>query len=304
MTHSRKDLALGAFWAACAILMWSGSLVLLRLGVTTHLNAYDLTALRFGTAGAFLLPVVLRRGIGMDRLGVVGIALLIGCFGAFYIVLISEALKTASASAAGALNPGIMAVSAVVLGMILFKDRVSLARVVGVAMIVLGVFGEMAWAAAGFAPGHLILIGTGVLWAIYIVVIRKSGIGALHATAIVAVGSALIYLPIYVLALPRRIHDAPLADVLLQAGFQGLLVSVLAVYAFNRSTELLGTLVGSTLPALIPLVTLVLGAVVLHESFEAKEVVIALTIGSGVALILTRRHSAVAPASRSAGHPL
>lgn len=290
MIQSHKHLALGAFWATFAILIWSGSLVLLRLGVTTHLNAYDLTALRFGTAGALLLPVITKRGLALDRLSVVGLVLLIACFGALYIALISEALRTASASASGALNPGIMAVSAVLLGIILFQDQASATRIVGIALILLGVFGQVAWASDGFTIGHLILGLTGIMWAIYTVIIRKSGIAALHATAIVAVGSALVYLPVYAFALPKRVFDAPASYILLQAGFQGVLVSFLAVYAFNRSSELLGAVIGSTLPALIPLVTLLLGAIVLGEPFRTKELMIAVTIGAGVALILNRRN--------------
>lgn len=289
MVQSRKHIPLGAFWAAFAILMWSGSLVLLRLGVTTHLNAYDLTALRFGTAGALLLPVIFKRGLALERLGVVGLVLLIACFGALYIALISQALKTASASAAGALNPGIMAVSAVVLGTVLFKDQANFMNIAGIALILMGVFGQVAWASAGFTSGHLLLGLTGIMWASYTVIIRKSGISALHATALVAVGSAMVYLPIYAFALPKRVFDAPVPDILLQAGFQGVLVSVLAVFAFNRSTELLGAVIGSTLPALIPLVTLLLGAVILSEPSRPSELAIALTIGAGVALILVRR---------------
>ena len=38
--------------------------------------------------------------------------------------------------------------------------------------------------------------------------------------------------------------------------FQGVLVSVVAIYAFNRSADLLGPVAGAALPALIPVVTL------------------------------------------------
>jgi drug/metabolite transporter (DMT)-like permease len=177
----------------------------------------------------------------------------------------------------------------VLLGIALFKDQASATRTVGIALIVLGMFGQVAWASAGFTSGHLILGLTGIMWASYTVIIRKSGIAALHATALVAAGSALVYLPIYAFALPKRFFDAPVPDILLQAGFQGVLVSVLAVYAFSRSTELLGAVIGSTLPALIPLVTLLLGAIILGEPSRPNELAIALTIGAGVALILVRR---------------
>lgn len=245
MIDSQKHRAFGLFWAAFAILVWSGSLVLLKLGVTTHLNSYDLTALRMGTAGALLLPVILKRRAALRQLGIVGCVMLIICFGAPYIVLISEALKTASASAAGALNPGVMAASAVLLGAVLTKSRASHLHLMGVALILLAAIGQVLWVSAGLSTGHVILVLTGLLWAIYTMIVRTSGVSALDATAVVATGSALVYLPVYLFALPKQIAGAPVADILLQAGFQGVLVSVLAVYAFNRSTELLGPVISS-----------------------------------------------------------
>lgn len=295
MRESLKSLTLGVFWAAFAIVVWSGSLVLLRFGITTNLNAYDLTALRFGVAGAVLLPVVIKKGIALDRLGTIGVVLLVASFGALYIILISEALKTASASAAGALNPGIMAVGAVLFGIIMFKDRARRANVIGIILILAGVCSEAFMNASGLKQGHLILVLTGIMWATYAVIVRKSRITALHATAVVAVGSAVIYLPIYVFTLPKQVFAAPLFDILMQAGFQGILVGILAVFAFNRSAELLGALAGSTLPALIPLVTLLLAALFLGEPFQTKELTIALIIGGGVALILASRQSSSDP---------
>jgi drug/metabolite transporter (DMT)-like permease len=160
-----------------------------------------------------------------------------------------------------------------------------MARISGVVLILAGI-ALFAGLTGTFTIGHLILIGTGIMWAGYALIVRRAGIPALSATAIVAIGSAVIYLPIYIVALPKRIAAAPLPDVLMQAGFQGVLVSVLAIYAFNRSAELLGPVTGATLPALIPVVTLGLGVVMLGETVGTEEVVSAGLIGAGVALIL------------------
>ena len=37
--------------------------------MTTTLSVYDLTMLRFGAAGVLLFPVVLRKGLALERLG-------------------------------------------------------------------------------------------------------------------------------------------------------------------------------------------------------------------------------------------
>lgn len=275
----------GLSWAVVAITVWSGSLVMLRLGMTTSLNAYDLTALRFGVAAVILAPVALRWGIGTDRLGWIGLVAIVIAFGAPYVLLISFAMKTAPAAAAGALNPGVMAVASVLLGWLIFGDRIRVVRLTG---LLLTISGAVLFTRAGGAitTGHLILIGTGCMWASYTLIVRHAAIPSLNATAIVAVGSAIFYLPVYFLALPKQVVAAPLTDVLLQAGFQGVLVSVVAIYAFNRSAELLGSVAGATLPALIPVVTLGLGALFLGETVGLGEIASAILIALGLALIL------------------
>lgn len=293
MTTNQKNYLHGIIWAMIAVTVWSGSLVLLRLGVTTSLNAYDLTMLRFGTAATLLLPVIIKRGFAFDRLSAGGVFLMICCFGAPYIILLSLALKTGSASAAGALNPGVMAVVSVLLAAIIFRDRISFARLTGIGVIIVGMFFSVLHESSGFVNGHGILILTGGMWAIYALMVRKAKIPALHATAIVAVGSAILYIPIYVVALSKQVSTAPMGDIFLQVGFQGILVSVVAVFAFNRSAELLGPVIGATLPALIPLTTLGIGIIVLHEPAGAGEITVAAAIGIGVALILAGHKRAV-----------
>lgn len=285
MSIISRNTVSGIGWAVVAITVWSGSLVMLRFGVTTSLNAYDLTVLRFGVAAMILAPVALRRGAGTDRLGLVGLVAMTIMFGAPYVLLISLAMKTVPAAAAGALNPGVMAVVAVLLGRMIFGDRIGVARFAGLVVTATGI---VLFTRAGgiIATGHLILIMTGAMWASYALIVRYAAVPALNATAVVAVGSAAFYLPIYLVALPKQILAAPLADVLMQAGFQGVLVSVVAIYAFNRSAELLGPVAGATLPALIPVVTLGLGVLVLGETTGLGEIASAVLVTMGLAFIL------------------
>lgn len=187
MTSSCKNILHGLFYAAIAIGVWSGSLVMLRFGVTTSLNAYDLTALRFATAALFLAPVVVQHGFAVRQLGRAGLPILMAGFGAPYVLLIAMVLETASASAAGSLDPGVMALMSLVFGAVVFGDRFGSLTVVGGALVLFGAC-VFAGLAETFAVGHLILIGTGMMWASYAFVVRRSRLPALHATAIVAVG--------------------------------------------------------------------------------------------------------------------
>ncbi|WP_459619893.1 DMT family transporter [Burkholderia sp. 3C] len=280
-------MTFGLMWAATAILIWSGSLILLRLGVTTGLTSYDLTALRFGVAAALLLPVLVRGGFPTDGPGLGGVLAMVALFGAPYVLLLSLAVKTAPAAAAGALNPGVMAIASVLLGRVRHAQRINPARWLGIGLTLAGI-AAFVGTAGGLATGHFVLFATGLMWAAFAAFVRARRVPALRATALIAVGSAVLYLPVYLLALPVGILHAKPADVLLQAVFQGVLVTTVAVYAFGRSAELLGAEVGTSLPALIPAVTLALDTFVMGDTPRPWDVAAACLVTVGIALILLR----------------
>lgn len=258
---------------------------MMRLGVTTSLNAYDLTALRFGIAAILLLPVVYQRRKSLLSLKIHNIVLLLFTFGAPYVLLIAWAMQTAPARAAGALNPGTMAIASVLLGHLCFGDRLAHPRLLGLGLTATGLI-LFIWAGGDFVVGHIILFATGCMWACYVQLIRRSGLTALDATALVAFGSAVFYVPVYIFFLPKEICSAPLSDIAAQALFQGVLVSVVAIYAFNKSADLLGSVASATLPATIPLVTLFLGVIILGEDTATGDILAASVVTSGLFFIL------------------
>src|SRR5574338_850381 len=91
----------GSALALLAVAIWSGWLVITRVAVTSTLSAEDLSALRFGSAGLILLPVVWLRGFALDRFGWRGIVLIVVCAGAPYVLLASHGLTLATAAEAG-----------------------------------------------------------------------------------------------------------------------------------------------------------------------------------------------------------
>jgi drug/metabolite transporter (DMT)-like permease len=65
----RATYLTGALWGLFAISIWVGWILLTRFGVTTSLSPFDITALRFGCAGALLLPIVIRNGFAVRQVG-------------------------------------------------------------------------------------------------------------------------------------------------------------------------------------------------------------------------------------------
>ena len=102
----RGAILRGSGWALLAVAIWSGWMVITRVAVTCTLTAEDLAALRFGSAGLLLLPIIWRRGFALDRLGWSGLALVVICAGVPYVLLASHGLAMATAAEAGVLIPG------------------------------------------------------------------------------------------------------------------------------------------------------------------------------------------------------
>src|SRR6201994_315143 len=100
-----RDLAQYLRGAACglaAVSIWSGWIVVARLGLRSSMTPWDIAALRFGVAGFLLLPYVARKGLAIDRLGWIGLAAIV-LGGAAPVFFANSGLMFAPAAHAGAL---------------------------------------------------------------------------------------------------------------------------------------------------------------------------------------------------------
>ena len=62
----------------------------------------------------------------------------------------------------------------------------------------------------------------------------------------------MIYLPIYLALSGPRPALLPLADIAVQAAFQGVLVTIVGVVLYGRAVAMLGASAGATFGALVP----------------------------------------------------
>ena len=205
--------AKGALFGLTAVSIWAGWIVVARLGLRTSLAPEDITAIRFAVAGLILLPYLLRHGLALDRLGWRGVALLAIGGGAPMVLLANVGLTFAPAAHAGALFPGAMPLLVALIAVPVLGETFSPLRRVGLVLILAGVIGLLL--AAGLTvgtrqtAGDAMFLGAALLWAVYTVCLRKAAISGMHAAAIAAVASLVVYLPIYVLVYGDRLLGAP-----------------------------------------------------------------------------------------------
>jgi drug/metabolite transporter (DMT)-like permease len=284
----RPHYARGAAWGLFAIAIWVGWILLTRYGVTTSLSPYDIVALRFAFAGLVLLPVVLRRGMGIERIGFAKWLLIVCCAGVPYVLIASSGLQFAPAAHAGALIPGTMPLWAALLAVPFLKERIEPSRRIGLLLIPFGIATILGAGLVDFSSGqwrgHLLFIAAAMTWAGFSVAMRsasQSGFDALQAAAVVSVVCAIVYLPIYWFLLPHRIADAPMSAIVLQTFYQGLMVSIVSLFAYARAVSILGASLGSSFASLVPALAMLLGIPLLGEWPKALDYmgIAAITLG-------------------------
>ena len=259
---------------ACVVLcIWSGWIIVARLGATRSLSVWDITALRFGTAGILILPWALKWGLGGLSLPR-ALWLAISC-GAPYAAAAFIGFLYAPAAHGAVLVNGTLPLFTVLLGWAAVGIRPSGAQALGVLLVLAGcaaIGGDgLLSPVAGQWKGHLFFLLSSALLSGYMIAARAWNVTRRQTLAAVPVGSLLLFLPIYLgVDLPSLLKHTPLAawpwdEVLLQAGYQGVLVSLLALPVFTKANALLGAAAMAAFLAAVPSVTLLLAIPLLGE---------------------------------------
>lgn len=280
--------ARGAVFGIAAVSIWAGWMTVTRIGVTTTLDAWDIAALRFGLAGFVLLPVVWRKGLGLHTLGWSRLVLLISGAGAPYALVAAQGLRFAPAADAGALIPGVMPLFVALLAATFLTEHFTTQRKIGLSLIFAGI---VAIAGASLVSGdlvrsggHVLFLTAAFLWACFTVVMRWAKLAPVHATALVSAGSLVGYVPAYVLIAGDRILNAPIADVTMQALYQGLLATIISLTLFGRAVAILGVSSGAAFGALVPALAALLAVPILGEIPSSVNWIAIVTISLGVYL--------------------
>ncbi|MBV8778866.1 MAG: DMT family transporter [Alphaproteobacteria bacterium] len=265
--------------------LWAAWIVAVRLGIRTSLTPWDITALRFGVAGLILLPYLLKKGLAFDRLGWLGLSgILLG--GAPAVLVSYGGLVFAPAAHAASLFTALIPLYVATLAAVVLGEPFSVAKRLGLVLIVAGVLG-IVWGAGGAIGsrqniGHVMFISAGLMFAAYTVAMRKARLDGLHAAAIAAVGSLIAFVPAYAIFSGAHLFSAPSHDLVLQAFVHGVLVAVISLMLYGRAVSLLGASNGSAFAALGPAVTALLAIPLLGEWPATTDWIAMIMISAGV----------------------
>jgi drug/metabolite transporter (DMT)-like permease len=278
----------GATCGLAAVSIWSGWIVVARLGLRTSLTPWDIAGIRFGVAGLLMLPLLFMRGLARERLGWGGLAAIV-LGGAAPVFLANWGLLFAPAAHAGALFPGVMPLMVALLAAAVLREEFTPARKLGFAMILPGVL-AITLASGGELGstqnlGHALFLCAGLAWAFYTVALRRARLDGLHAAAISAVGSMLLYLPIYPALQATAIARAPWFDIALQGVVQGVLTAIISLMLYGKAVSILGASSGAAFAALCPAMTALIAIPVLGEWPQKLDWAAIVLISAGVYIV-------------------
>ncbi len=196
-------------WVGLAVGLMAASIgalytVFARWGIAKGLQPTDLTVLRYGVAGVLTFPVLWlawRRNAEQFyatwRVWVL-VALLAGTpFG----LLMFGALQFAPPSHAAVFPFSAMSVMGMILGAVVLGEALTLRRLAGIAVVLVGLVLLSGVEASSFsgraAMGDVMFLAAGTLWAGFGIVLRKNRLDPLLATAVVSLSALLTYVPAY-----------------------------------------------------------------------------------------------------------
>jgi drug/metabolite transporter (DMT)-like permease len=269
------------------VAIWGGWVVVSRMGVTGSMNAYDIVAVRFMVAGLLLLPVLLKKGMKVGPYGYGGALVLMMCMGAPYNVMTISAFRFAPASHSAIVYASTTGMTCLMSYWFL-KESMTAKKIAGLVISVGGILLLMVVRPSVTVPhmwiGHVLLFVAGCMWGGYAVFAKAWRVDPVQGTAVVAVSSMLVYLPIYFLFLPHQLGTAALGDIAFQGFYQGVLTNVLALWAYNKGVELLGASGAAIFIPLVPVMAALEAIPFLKEVPGHMELAGILLAGMGVLL--------------------
>lgn len=254
-THS-PHLLQGYLAALGTVAIWTGFIIISRLGGRSALTAYDILALRLSTASLLLLPFCRDllphlRDLRLWLLALIG--------GVAYGLLVYAGFKLTTAAHGAILLPGLQPFMVAALLMLMFGQWPGRRLLIGLGGIAAGI---ACAAVPNFENGNSeslngligdgLVLGSSLAWALYSILAKRWSFKPWLLTRFVAIGSTVLFVPFYLLFLPKGLDQVPAKMLVLQGLYQGIGPTIVAMVLFLRAVSILGAQRTGALIALVP----------------------------------------------------
>lgn len=262
------DIKKGYLLLLITMLIWGSFTLMSRLGAKQDLTAWDITALRFATAFVVLMPIQLwRRELKfLLDIRILWLALL-GGIG--YSCAVYSGFSYAPAAHAAIWLNGFLPLATAISAWIVLKEPFGKNTWISLLFMAAGLGGMMAVMQYEgqfyLSIGDAFFVLGAALWGIYTVFLKRWMLPPWQAMAGVAIWTAIVYLPVYALFLPKKLAQASHIVMLEQGVFHGVFVVIIAMLTYIGAVERLGAFKTGSLLALAPFLAALAAVPLLNE---------------------------------------
>ena len=261
----------GYFLVLIAMSVWGGFTLLSRLNAAWHISPWDITALRFGLAFVILVPILLIQRQYQFLWSKTALLLAFTGGLGYCLTVYSAFILAPAAHAAIFLNGPIPLFTALAAWLIyrqpFDQDMWISLTIMLLSLTVMGVLMAQQTAHA-FGWGDVLYLVSAMWWGIFTVLLRRSNLTAWQSMCSVAIWSAVIYVPVYILFIPKHLAQVAPLHLLAQTLYHGILVVIVATMCYAAAIQRLGAFTTGSLVTLAPFIAAILAVPVLGESLN------------------------------------
>jgi drug/metabolite transporter (DMT)-like permease len=285
---------LGIAAASIVVCIWSGWLIVTKVGAESTLTVFDIAALRFGLSGLVTLPVVLYfkpwRGMPLHRIVVLAVLA-----GVPYVLLSYTAFTFAPAAYGGVFMNGVLPALTLALGWFWLKERPRRGQLMGAALIIAGAVLAALEAIEGSVPGAwigaLLFLTAACSFSVYLLLNRLWQVTAPQLFLSLSVVSGLLYVPLWYLFLPSNLAETAPGQILLQGTYQ-LLPNLVGFNLVALAVRNVGAPATAAVMSAVPSLGAILGLLLLGETLGPLTWTGIVVLSAGILLTAVRPRAA------------
>lgn len=258
----------GYLYMMITMCIWGGFTLTARLSALWQISAWDIVALRFSLAFLILMPILIyRKEMAFLMKKEPFILAMVG--GVLYCLIAYSAFHYAPTAHAAIFLNGCIPICTAIMAYFLLKqgfDKHTWFSLF-IMLSVLSVMSVLMYQETGipFGFGDGLFFIAALLWAVFTVLLRKYQLTAWQAMTGVAIWSAVIYVPIYLLFLPKNLSVPEPQHLLFQTIFHGVFVVIIATLTYVEAIKRVGAFKAGSITNLAPFIAAILAVPLLNE---------------------------------------
>ena len=283
MMSPQKQGYLYVFITMC---IWGGFTLTARLSANWGISAWDITALRFALAFCILMPILIyKKDTAFLWKKEPFILAMLG--GVTYCLTAYSAFHYAPAAHAAIFLNGCIPLCTAIAAFLIFKQPLDKHTWISVVMMVsaISLMSYLMYVETGvaFGLGDLLFFISAIWWGMFTVLLKQWKLSAWHAMAGVAIWSAVVFVPIYLLFFPKHWSDPEPLQLIGQVIFHGIFVVIIATLTYVEAIKRLGAFKAGSIVTLAPFIAAILAVPLLNEPLSFA--IVCGLVGMGVGAI-------------------